>query len=416
MMKKPMSFTLKILIAVMVIIVVLALASYLFLKLNPEFGQNPDSATSLSFNQSVNYKDGEFINQVATPMITSDDSQISLLLNNIFGAKKANLKPQAELPTNKPNFKQLNINDDLFVWLGHSSYYIQLGGMRILIDPIFSKNAAPVSFAVAAFKGTNIFNADDFPDIDLLLITHDHYDHLDYPTIKALEFKTKQVIAGLGMRSHFARWWHEQNLQLKQNTKQNDDAQNLANIEHQTNKSPITEHISLKNFTSKVQEADWYDSFIMQNLQIIALPARHFSGRTLVKNPTLWLGFALITPNKRLFFSGDSGYGPHFADIGSKFGAFDWVTLDSGQYDPRWQFVHMNPEQSAAAAFDLQAKAFTPAHVGRFSLANHDWDEPFKRASIAINNYGYELWTPKIGQVVYLDNPPPFETWWHKAQ
>ncbi|MCI0997534.1 MBL fold metallo-hydrolase, partial [Pseudomonas corrugata] len=166
-----------------------------------------------------------------------------------------------------------------------------------------------------------------------------------------------------------------------------------------------------------VREADWYETIDhAPGFQILVTPARHFSGRTFTRDQSLWVGFALVTADRRLLFSGDSGYGPHFAEIGRRYGPFDWVTLDSGQYDPRWANVHMNPEQAAQAASDLRAQVLVPGHVGRFSLSPHDWDDPFKRITVASQGRGYALWTPEIGQTMHLDGRPHnFSAWWLSA-
>jgi L-ascorbate metabolism protein UlaG (beta-lactamase superfamily) len=213
------------------------------------------------------------------------------------------------------------------------------------------------------------------PPIDLLLITHDHYDHLDYSSIRALQPKVKKVLTGLGVGAHFEAWGYD---------------------------------------LQAVHEADWYSTFtIAGTLKIHTTPARHFSGRALTRDQSLWVGFALVTPERRLFFSGDSGYAPHFSEVGQRYGPFDWVALDSGQYDPRWAHVHMNPEQAAQAAEDLRARALTPGHVGRFSISPHDWDDPFKRITAASQGRRYALWTPEIGRAVYLDGRvQTFTPWW----
>ena len=143
------------------------------------------------------------------------------------------------------------------------------------------------------------------------------------------------------------------------------------------------------------------------------LPARHYSGRLLRQNKTLWAGFALESSTQRLFFSGDSGYGSHFAEIGRRFGDFDLVALDCGQYDDRWAYIHMTPEEAAQAARDLGARALIPAHVGRFTIANHPWDEPFKRLKEARHDKSYRLLTPRIGEpVASNDAPSQFSHWW----
>ncbi|WP_416465519.1 MBL fold metallo-hydrolase [Pseudomonas sp. LFS044] len=259
--------------------------------------------------------------------------------------------------------------------MGHSSFFIQLDGQRILIDPVFSTNAAPVPGAVRAFDGTSLYSAQDMPQIDALLISHDHYDHLDYPTIVALRPKVRHVIVGLGVGAHFEAWGYDQ---------------------------------------GNVREADWNEVVALTpQVQIHITPARHFSGRTLTRDQSLWAGYALVTPKHRFFFSGDSGYGPHFSEIGQRLGPFDWVALDMGQYDARWANVHMNPEQAAQAAEDLGAKVLIPAHTGRFSLSPHDWNDPFKRITAASQGRTYALWTPEIGQPAYLDGrTQTFTPWW----
>ena len=153
----------------------------------------------------------------------------------------------------------------------------------------------------------------------------------------------------------------------------------------------------------------------MAPLTVHVVPARHFSGRTFKRDQSLWIGFALVSPKRRLFFSGDSGYAPHFAEVGRRLGPFDWVTLDMGQYDPRWANVHMNPEQAAQAAEDLKAEALTPGHAGRFSLSPHDWDDPFKRITTASKGRRYALWTPEIGRPIHLDGrKQDSSAWWER--
>ena len=259
--------------------------------------------------------------------------------------------------------------------MGHSSWFIQLGGKRILIDPVFSGHAAPFSFMNKAFDGTSIYRAEDMPEIDCLLISHDHWDHLDHPTVAALNSKVKQVICPLGVGAYFEYWGYPKN---------------------------------------KIHEGDWYDRMELEKDVVVhVLPARHYSGRLFKENKTLWAAFALETLHRKIFYSGDSGYGPHFSKIGKRFKGFDLVLLDCGQYDSRWAYIHMTPEEASRAAGDLGARAFIPAHVGRFSIANHPWDEPFKRLVKASPDKSYQLLTPKIGEPMILDgNSPRFSSWW----
>ncbi|MGE4338127.1 MAG: MBL fold metallo-hydrolase [Pigmentiphaga sp.] len=357
--------------ASIVILGAVGIAAYLH---RPLFGELPTGERLARIAQSPHYVDGRFRNQIDTPINTTDQSEWSMWMETILG-EKGHPRPPGSIPALKTDLKALDPAQDLVVWLGHSSYFVQLAGERILIDPVFSTNAAPVPLANEAFEGTSIYSTEDMPDIDVLLISHDHYDHLDYPSILALRSKVRQVVAGLGVGAHFEAWGYD---------------------------------------SAIVHEADWNESIkLSPRLQIYVTPARHFSGRTLKRDQSLWVGFALVSPERRLFFSGDTGYGPHFAEVVRRLGPFDWVALDMGQYDPRWANVHMNPEQAAQAADDLHTRVLMPEHVGRFSLAPHDWDDPFKRITAASKGHAYALWTPEIGQPAYLDGrAQSFTAWW----
>ncbi|WP_349606073.1 MBL fold metallo-hydrolase [Cupriavidus sp. DF5525] len=359
--------------AIMILVALGALAIVAYLQ-HPLFGELPGGERLARIAHSPNQSDGTFHNQIDTPVLTTDESQVSIMLSNAFG-KKGHPRPPGAIPAVKADLKALDASQDLVIWLGHSSFFVQLGGRRILIDPVFSINAAPVQLTNVAFDGTGIYAADDMPEVDFLLITHDHYDHLDYPSIRALQPKVKQVVAGLGVGAHFEAWGYDMRT---------------------------------------VHEADWYEAIEQAPaLQIHVTPARHFSGRTFTRDKALWVGFALVSGQRRLFFSGDSGYAPHFVEVGKRYGPFDWVALDTGQYDPRWANVHMTPEQAAQAAEDLRTRVLMPGHVGRFSISPHDWDDPFKRIAAASQGRSYTLWTPEIGQPMYLDGrAQEFSPWW----
>lgn len=364
----------RLLLIIISVLALIALGTFVYLQ-QPLFGRLPEGKELSVIERSPNYDGHVFRNQIDTPINTTDQSELSMWAETIFGREKGYPRPAGAMPAEKTNLKSLDRNQDLVIWLGHSSYFVQLSGQRILIDPVFSVNAAPLPGANVAFDGTSIYSAEDLPAIDLLLISHDHYDHLDYPTAIAIRDKVEQVGVGLGVGAHFRAWGYD---------------------------------------PERIHELDWNDSIGLQgNTRIYATPARHFSGRTLTRDKSLWVGYALISPQKRIFFSGDSGYGPHFADIGKRYGPFDWVALDTGQYDPRWANVHMNPEQAAQAALDVGARALTPGHVGRFSLAPHDWNDPLVRITAASRGRNYALWTPIIGQPVYLDGrAQTFGRWW----
>lgn len=365
------------LIAAGMVCAALALGSSFYLQ-QPKFGALPEGERLAKVQNSPHYVNGQFENLLPTPQLVGNQSVFSASWNYIF-KEKERPAPVDPVPTQKTDLLHMDRDKDVVVWLGHSSYFIQMQGVTFLIDPVFSDAAAPIPFVNQAFAGTNLYKAEDLPEIDYLLISHDHWDHLDYPTIAALQPKIKNVICGLGVGAYFVRWGF---------------------------------------LESQIQEADWFTEIsLREGLTAHVLPARHYSGRLLEKNKTLWAGFALVGPQQRIFFSGDSGYGPHFKEIGKQLGAFDLVLLDQGQYDPSWPYIHMTPEEAVQAALDLKAKALLPAHVGKFSIANHPWDEPFQRIAQASKDKAYRLLTPKIGEEVELqDQQRSFAHWWESAR
>lgn len=364
-------------IALLLLMSLAGLGGFAYLQ-HPKFGGLPEGARLEAIKRSPHYVDGAFENLIDTPMRTQDSSFGSNVMSMLLD-RNPNLKPSAALPSKRVDLKALPPGEDVVVWLGHSAYFVQLGGKRVLIDPVFSSNAGPFPGTNVEFVGTSPYEAEDLPPIDVLLVTHDHWDHLDYPSIKALLPKVAQVVVGLGVGEFFSRWGYP---------------------------------------AKRVHEADWNEALdLVPGLRIHVLPARHYSGRMLTRNKTLWVAFALETAQRRLFFSGDSGYGPHFREIGKRFGGFDIVALDTGQYDKRWAHIHMFPEEASQAAEDLGAEAFLPAHVGRFSLAAHDWDEPFQQLHKAGQGKRHRLLTPRIGEVIRVaDKSQRFDLWWKQVE
>lgn len=344
----------------------------------PKFGTAPEGKRLERIQRSPNYANGEFHNTIPTPMLKEGQGTMSILVSDAIN-QVDNLRPAHPLPHEKVDLKGLDPNRDTLVWLGHSSFFIQISGKRILVDPVLSPYAAPVSFAIRAFDGTTVYTVDDLPAVDVMLITHDHWDHLDHDTVVALERKVSQVFVPLGVGVYFEQWGYAQD---------------------------------------KVREGDWYDKLaIDNNFAVHFTPARHYSGRALTRNKTLWAGFVLESGQRRILLGGDSGYGPHFKELGQRFGSFDLVALDMGQYDPRWPYIHMTPQEASQATQDLNAKALLPAHVGRFSLARHAWDEPFERILAESQGKPYRLATPRIGEALHLDRTEQrFSTWWRVVQ
>jgi len=371
-MKKFFKYTF---ITLLVLIVVLTVTVMIFTQ-QTKFGKLPSGKRLERIQKSPNFKDGKFQNLSHTPDLAEGASYPKVIWEFLFGKSKR-ATPKDSLPSKKIDLKNLPKNQDILVWFGHSSYFIQTDGKTFLIDPVLSGAASPVKFTTRSFKGTDVYTTDDFPEIDFLLISHDHWDHLDYETVMALKPKIKHVVTGLGTGEHFEYWGFD---------------------------------------TKIIHEGDWYEKFDFEdNFTIHITPTRHFSGRGLTRNKALWASFVIQTPTKSLYIGGDSGYDKHFAEIGAKFGGFDLVILESGQYNESWKYIHMLPHEIVKAAQDLKAKKLMPVHWGKFVLANHAWDEPILKVSEFGEHHQMPLLTPMIGEGVDFTKSQNFEAWWKKV-
>ena len=346
---------------------------FLYTRL-PKFGKKPSGKRLQNIRKSPNFKNGKFQNIHHTPSLTEGASYVGVISDFFFKQNPARV-PEKKIPAIKTDLFSIPIQQNVLVWFGHSSYYIQLDGKRMLIDPVFSGDASPLPEFNKSFKGSDIYSVADFPEIDYLFITHDHYDHLDYKTVRDLRPKIKQVICGLGTGEHLERWGYRHDI---------------------------------------IIEKDWNETFELDTgFTINTTSARHFSGRGFVRNNTLWLSFVLQTPSLKIFIGGDSGYDTHFIDIGNKYGPFDLAILENGQYNLNWKYIHALPEEVLRAAQELKAKKIFPVHSGKFALANHSWDEPLLKISALNKNINIPLITPMIGEVVHLkDNQQQFKQWW----
>ncbi len=338
----------------------------------PIYGKNPAGARLERIKKSPNYKNGQFQNQNHTPTLTEGHSYLEIIYQYFFKKEKRRF-PSSIIPSVKTNLHEIKRTEDILVWFGHSSYYLQLDGYRMLVDPVFSGNASPLKGTNKAFPGSDIYKPEDIPELDILFITHDHYDHLDYSTVIQLKDRADIIFCGLGVTSHLEYWGF-----------------NL----------------------SKVVEPDWDENYWYKDLSISTTTARHFSGRSFTRNKTLWLSYVLKSPSMNIFLGGDSGYGTHFKTIGEKFGPFDLVILEDGQYDIKWKYIHLLPEDVLKAAQDLKAKKLLPVHNSKFAMSNHAWDDPLKRVAALNKNYNIPLITPIIGEIVYLKQQQDFKEWW----
>lgn len=324
---------------------------------------------------SPHYVNGEFVSETPREPVQPGTG----FFKDFLFPQPGKTIPKGEMITEKTDLKTLPPDRDLLVWMGHSSFYMQFAGKKILIDPVFSEYAAPVAGIDKAFGGSNIYTAADLPEtIDVLALTHDHWDHLDYDLVKTIEPRVKSVVCGLGNGGYFEKWGY-----------------------------PL----------EKIHEGDWGDSVrITEDFTIHILPTHHFSGRLLSRNQTLPVSFAFISKDRNVYLSGDGGYDGRFKTIGQKFGKFDLAIIENGQYNIAWHSNHMLPEESARAADDLRAKAVVPCHNSKYPLSVHNWDEPMKEFSRLSEGKSWTLETPKIGQVLYTDEIKKFPRWWEEME
>jgi L-ascorbate metabolism protein UlaG (beta-lactamase superfamily) len=360
-------------ILLLIIIAAFTVAVYGFM-LQPKFGSTPSGESLQRIKTSPNYNNGKFKNQSHTPDLTEGTSYYAVLKEFLF-KNKPRKKPSQTLPSAKTNLLQLKREEDVLVWMGHSSYFMQVDGKTILVDPVLSGAASPLSFTTRSFAGADIYTTGDIPEIDFLFISHDHWDHLDYDTIKKLQPKIKTIITGLGTAAHFERWGFKKEI---------------------------------------IVEKDWNQTATLApGFSVTITPARHFSGRSFTRNKALWVSFVLQTPAHKIYIGGDSGYDEHFKTIGNQYGPFDLAILECGQYDKSWKYIHMMPEEVVQAAQDLNAKKLLAVHWGKFSLGNHAWDEPAERVYKAAQQKNMHLLTPMIGEQVNInEGAQAFSPWW----
>lgn len=360
-------------ILLLTILSLLIIVVYVFLQ-QPKFGKLPSGDRLLKIKQSANYKNGSFQNINHTPDLTEGVGYWAVGKEFFFG-KKVRIRPTDEIPSIKTDLLQLDVDKDVLVWFGHSSYFMQVDGKRILVDPVLSGSATPMPIGVRAFAGTDIYTVDDLPEIDFLFISHDHWDHLDYETIKKLKPKIKKVICGLGVGAHLEHWGYD---------------------------------------NAKIIEKDWNEKIeLTDHFTVHTVSTRHFSGRGIVRNKTLWISYVLQTPTLQIFIGGDSGYDSHFETIGKQFGAFDLVILENGQYDSHWRYIHLMPDEILKVAKQLHAKRILPVHSSKFVLGNHPWDEPLELITKNNETEKLNIITPIIGEQVDLkDTSQKFSSWW----
>jgi len=359
------------------IIGVLAFVVVLFLQLSPQFGQSPNEEQKIEYAKTGHYEDEKFINLEEFSLELNCHS-ITAMLREIFNPNP-NISPSKNIEVLKISFEEINNKTDTLTritWFGHSTFLIELDGKNILIDPVFGDYAAPHKWlGRKRYNEEMPIDIEQLPQIDAIIISHDHYDHLDYPSIEKLKLKANHFFVPLGVGNHLKSW----------------------NIPQE-----------------KIHELDWWQEIKFGSINLIFAPSKHMSGRGITdQSSTLW-GSWIIKGNKdNIYFSGDGGYGSHFKEIGEKYGPFDIGLMECGQYNELWSDVHMMPEQTVQAGFDVRAKMILPIHWGAFTLAAHSWTDPIERVTLRAKEMGMPITTPQIGESVILgDINYSTDRWW----
>jgi len=339
------------------------------------FGKKPVGEHLKRIENSPNYHSGVFHNRHPTVLMTTKQPMWLALYKFLF-RKAPQLRPSYRIPSVKNDLYAIDLQQNISVWLGHSSLYFQVSQKRILVDPVFSI-ASPIPGVNRSFKGANKYHFSDFPFIDYILITHDHYDHLDYQTMRYFKNRIKKVIVPLGVGSHLRYWGF---------------------------------------VDQQISELDWGEQIELEKeIIIFSLPSRHFSGRGLKRNNTLWSSYMIQGKFGNIYLSSDSGFDTHFEEIKQQFGNIRFVALENGQYNTEWSAIHMLPEEVVKAAKILSPDILLSIHHSKFALSTHPWNEPLEKIFQANKKENLNLITPIIGQVVYIDKPliDPVR-WWRE--
>jgi L-ascorbate metabolism protein UlaG (beta-lactamase superfamily) len=339
------------------------------------FGANPSGARLELMKKSPYFDGKKFKNPVGTDMSFNFRRMSDMTYRWVKGK---NVRwPHKEIPVvklEKSSFEPAPPGGLRITWMGHSAVLIEIDGKRVLTDPMWGKRSSPSSiFGPKRFFPPPISLGELLP-LDAVVISHAHFDHLDKKSVLTLAETGVRFFMPLGVGSHFEKWGVE---------------------------------------PAQFVELDWWDQAEVNGLQLVATPARHFSGRNpFTMNRTLWASFAIIGPEHRVYFSGDSGPFPGFAEIGEKYGPFDVTLMETAAYDRTWPEVHQNPPQAVAAHLAVKGDLLMPIHYGTFRLALHDWNEPPAWLVKVTGEKSVRVAIPRPGQMVDPKNPPPLEYWW----
>lgn len=354
-------------------LVVILLLSMLFAQSCSSASYSTEDIKMEKIEKSSQYKNGKFVNINPEPDM-SFGKMLPLMWDFLFTGN--NRKPDIDLPRKEIDFEQINNakQDELKVtWVGHSSQIINIDGKIILTDPVYENGT--VFLGPSRFNGDVPLKFEDMPQIDLVIISHNHYDHLNSSSLEELNERTNMFLVPLMVGAEL-------------------------------------EDLGIPR--EKITEMDWWDELNpFEGFMVAFTPTQHFSGRGLFdRNETLWGSYVIQGPHHRIYFSGDSGYFEGFKEIGEKYGPFDYTLMECGAYDKKWQFIHMLPEESVQAHIDLRGKIMQPMHWGTFDLALHAWYDPMIRVAKAADSLGVKLSTPIVGETITVDENLATERWW----
>jgi L-ascorbate metabolism protein UlaG (beta-lactamase superfamily) len=348
-----------------------------FVNLSPQFGGAASDDQLKVYAASGHYKDGTFQNQIPTSLALGFTKTISVM-REFFFSDVPNREPGAPLPMQKidsaivadraPDIARLT-------WFGHSACFLEIDGKKILFDPMLGQYAGPLPFfSPKRYNDELPIEIEALPFIDAVIISHDHYDHLDHGSILKLKDKVGRFYVPLGVGAHLIAWG-----------------------------------VAPENVT----ELNWWQEAQHDGFTFICTPARHFSGRGFTNNTTLWSSWVVKSAHQRFYFSGDSGYGPHFKEIGDLYGPIDFVMMECGQYNELWTAIHMMPKETVQATLDVKGKLLLPIHWGAFTLSLHRWTDPIVRVTAEADAVQLPVTTPKIGEPISLDYKNiPDSNWW----
>ena len=359
----------------LVLVVGLAIA---YLNLSPRSGKAPSGVRLERIRRSPNHGGSKFVNPVATAFGTGDESMFSSGYRWL--TQSSTRSPRRPLPTgwhDRDSFVPLSGTGVTVTWFGHSTALLQFEGKNVLLDPMFSDASSPFPFLGKRFVNDKSIPVDDLPFIDLVIVSHDHYDHLDHESIRKIKDRVGHFVTTLGVGSHLEYWGVP---------------------------------------AERITELDWWQSTEVSGIQITATPSRHFSGRRVPEsNNTLWASWVIKGEARNLFFSGDGGYFEGIKEIGQKYGPFDFALMECGQYNANWADIHMTPEQAIQAGIDVGGRLLMPIHWGAFDLSLHPWKEPPSRFADEAERLGVPVALPRIGESFDIASPP-HERWWESLE